>query len=213
MNWYVYIIKDPRNQNIFYVGKGKDYRTSATLYIKDKGCNHIKRMIIESIRNDSYEPIVEIVARFETENEALQFEKTLISKYGRIIKGTGQLANLSDGGDTSNAGWIPSENTRKIWSSQRLGRVQTKDHIDSRAKQLRGKKRTSEQKHNYVLASIRRTNPETKAMIIKELDNIEYKHGMYATLSKKFNVSEELISRIHNNLNLYKEALNEWLKK
>lgn len=213
MNWYVYHIKDPRNNQIFYVGKGTGYRCKATINTKIKDCNFLKKMIIEDIRSEKLEPIVEIVSYFETELESLEFEKKLITHYGRIIKGTGCLVNLSDGGDTSNTGWNPSDSTRKLWSSQRKGKNQSKEHIESRSKKLRGKKRNDSQKRNYVLASIRRTNPEIKVKILMEIENLPFKYGLYTEMSKKFNVPVELISRIHNNIELYKESLSEWIKK
>lgn len=210
--WYVYRLIDPRNNKPFYVGKGTGYRTSATININQTG-NKLKKLFLSEIKNEGLEPLLEKVATFDTEKEALEYEKKLILEYGRIIKGTGILTNYSEGGDESNTGWVPSEETRKLWSAQRKGRKQTKEHVESRIKLTTGKQRTTSQKYNYVLASIRRTNPELKAKIYLELETLNYTHGVYAKLAKKYNCDCELISKIHKNSDLYKEALYEWIQK
>jgi len=217
MDWYVYTIKDPRNDEIFYVGKGTGYRKKATLNTKDKGMNFLKRAIIEDIRSVGLEPIVDIVERFNTEPESLIMEKSLIESLGRIIKGTGRLVNFADGGEDSNAGWQPTEETKKLWSEQRTGKKQSESHIKSRASQLKGKTRSEEQKHNYVLGSIRRWRPELKAKILLEVEHLPkferkpHERGIYTELGKKFGVGSDMISKIHNNIELYKEALREWI--
>jgi hypothetical protein len=55
--------------------------------------------VLQKIKNCELEPIVEIVHRFPTENEAFEKEKELIKEYGRRDLGTGTLCNLTDGGD------------------------------------------------------------------------------------------------------------------
>lgn len=210
--WYVYILYDPRNDKPFYVGKGRKYRLSATVNIKQTG-NALKRKFLSEIKLAGLKPRIEIVAEYLEEIDAFDHEKSLVSKYGRIIKGDGILTNYSKGGDTSNAGWIPSTSTKQLWSKQRTGVKQTAEHIQKRVQQITGKIRNSQQKRRCLLASIRRTEPELKVKIIHTLETTEYTHGMYRALAKKFNCHHELISRIHKDINLYKEALSEWIKK
>jgi hypothetical protein len=210
--WYVYVLYDPRNNKPFYVGKGKKYRLSATINVSQTG-NALKRKFLSEIKDMGLEPRIEIIAEYDEEIDAFTLEKELVSKYGRIIKGDGILTNYSEGGDSSNAGWVPSEETRKIWSAQRSGAKQTTAHIQKRVKKNSGQRRTGLQKRNCVLASIRKTNPELKVKIIKALEAEAYSHGMYRVLAEKFNCHHELISRIHKDIVLYKEALNEWFKK
>lgn len=219
MNWYVYTIKDPRNNKIFYVGKGTGYRKTATLNTNAERINFLKKKIIEDIRSSGLEPIVDVVQHFETESESLSMEKSMIADLGRIIKGTGDLVNFADGGEDSNSGWEPSSDTRKLWSGQRSGKKQSPAHVEARAVQLRSKSRSDEQKHNYVLGSIRRWKPELKAEILKAVEHLPkfekmpYQRCVYTDLAKKFNTSVGLISKIHNNIELYKEALREWIEK
>lgn len=210
--WYVYILYDPRTNKPFYVGKGRKYRMSATVNIKQTG-NALKRKFLYEIKNEGLEPISKIVAEYENESDAFEYEKKLVSKFGRIIKGTGILTNYSEGGDSSNAGWVPSEQTRKLWSEQRKGVKQNSAHIAKRVSKTSGLRRNKQQKHNCLLASIRRTKPEIKAKIIEELEHTKYYRGQYLTLAKKYGCNQDLITRIHNNIDIYKEALNGWLKK
>lgn len=210
--WYVYILIDPRNDKIFYVGKGKKSRMSATKNINQQQ-NWLKKKYLEEIKKDQLEPRIEIVAEYDNETDALSHEKNLIEKYGRIIKGNGQLVNYSDGGDLSNTGWIPSDETRSLWSKQRKGIKQSEEHILKRVSKNKGKKRSELQKRNCLLASIKKTNPQMKINIIEELENTPYYHGFYLHLAKKYGCTQDLITRITNNIEIYKEALNEWRKK
>jgi hypothetical protein len=210
--WYVYILHDPRTNKPFYVGKGRKYRMSATTNINQTG-NALKKKFLTEIKNAGLEPNIEIVAEYENESDAFNHEKLLVSKLGRIIKGTGILTNYSEGGDSSNAGWIPSDQTRKLWSKQREGIKQSTNHIAKRVAKIKGLKRNDQQKHNCLLASIRRSRPETKAMIIEELEKTKYYRGLYVNLAKKYNCNQDLITRIHNNIDVYKEALDGWFKK
>ena len=210
--WYVYILYDPRNGKPFYVGKGNKRRLRATLNT-NAGANPLKRKFLEEIKESGLEPITEIVGEYVEEDDSLLQEKQLIENYGRIIKGTGILVNYADGGEQGSTGHRFTDDTKKLWSSQRRGVKQSANHIKNRVEQTRGKKRTDESKRKYVLASIRRTNPELKVNIINELESTIYYRGLFRELSKKLSCDQELISRIHNNIELYKEALNEWIKK
>jgi len=210
--WYVYILYDPRNNTPFYIGKGVKRRMTATININQTG-NGLKRKFLKEIKDIGLKPIVTVVAEYDSEKDALEKEKILISEFGRIIKGDGCLTNYSEGGDLSNAGWIPSDDTRKLWSKQRKGIKQSENHVSARVAKTKGLTRSDTQRKNYILASIRRTNPELKANIIHELESNLIQHGTLTTIAKKFNCSIDLISRIHKDINLYKEALNEWIKK
>lgn len=210
--WYVYILYDPRNNKPFYVGKGTKRRLTATMNINQTG-NGLKRKFLQEIKASKLTPILKIEAEYNTEAEALCKEEELIHEFGRIIKGDGCLTNYSDGGDTSNIGWIPSESTRNIWSAQRTGVKQSPEHIAARVNKTRGKTRSESQKRNYVMASIRRTNPDIKANIVTELEKTTIERGTFSALAKKFNCSIDLISRIHKDIELYKEALDGWIKK
>ncbi len=87
-NYYVYVYIDPRNYEEFYYGKGEGNRKNA--HLKDDGdTEKVKR--ISAIREEGLEPIVKVIARGLTQDQALLVEKTLIWKLGR------NLTNIASG--------------------------------------------------------------------------------------------------------------------
>ena len=61
--------------------------------------NFIKSGIIKKILDLGLNPSVEIISENLTLKEALDLEKTLIRKYGKICDNSGILSNISDGGE------------------------------------------------------------------------------------------------------------------
>lgn len=87
-SYYVYVYIDPRNFEEFYYGKGTGNRKFAHLS-DDSDTEKAKR--IKAIKKQGLEPIIKVIARGLSENEAFLVEKTLIWKLGR------NLTNLSSG--------------------------------------------------------------------------------------------------------------------
>ena len=141
--WYVYIYKDPIDDSVFYVGKGKGNRHKSHLYRantwlkqgKPSRCGslnlHLTRKIVK-IKESGFEPIVEIIASFENEQEAYDKEMSEIA----IRKNSGlSLCNLTDGGE----GYNVSEEKRKtlgkkhgIWMQSEEGLAWRKSFSESR---------------------------------------------------------------------------------
>lgn len=102
--YYVYELIDPRNNQVFYVGKGKDNRMFDHVieYKKSKQANQFtnyrKLNIIESILNDGLDVKYNKVYKNLDEKDAWQKEIELITVYGRIDIGTGILTNMTNGG-------------------------------------------------------------------------------------------------------------------
>jgi hypothetical protein len=87
---YVYLYRDPRNGEIFYVGKGKGQRAFQHLTDEKEGA---KRNKIEEIRNAGLKPKIEILAHGLKDDEmALKIEAALID-----LIGVDQLANQMRG--------------------------------------------------------------------------------------------------------------------
>lgn len=90
---YQHIRKD-KNQ-VFYIGIGQEFKRA---YVSNKTeRNPIWHHIV-----DKSDWEVEILFDDVTWEEACQFEKDFIHLHGRIDKGTGTLANMTDGGDGAN---------------------------------------------------------------------------------------------------------------
>ena len=87
-NHYVYAYFDPRNYEMFYVGKGKGSRKNA--HRPDKVGTEKERQI-HDIERAGLKPLIRIVAADLTDEQALLVEKSLIWRSGKW------LTNLSSG--------------------------------------------------------------------------------------------------------------------
>lgn len=89
--YYVYVYIDPRNHQEFYYGKGQGDRKAA--HLKDSSDSE-KVRIIRDIKREGLEPIIKVIARGLTEDQAFLIEKTLIWKLGRNLtnKSSGHFA-------------------------------------------------------------------------------------------------------------------------
>lgn len=86
--YYVYVYIDPRNFDEFYYGKGKGNRKSE--HLKDSTDSE-KTKRIKSIQQEGLNPIIKVIAKDLTEEQAYLIEKTLIWKLGK------NLTNLAPG--------------------------------------------------------------------------------------------------------------------
>ncbi|NCG22127.1 MAG: GIY-YIG nuclease family protein [Rhodobacterales bacterium] len=86
--YYVYVYIDPRNFEEFYYGKGTGDRMRA--HLTDTADTE-KAKRIRAIKKAGLQPLIRVVARDLTEDQALLVEKTLIWKLGRT------LANVASG--------------------------------------------------------------------------------------------------------------------
>ena len=99
--YYVYTYTDPRNDEIFYVGKGKKYRDTEHLRaVKNKWVHRVENRQkydrILAILNNNQEPIITRVASSMSEADAFTLETSLINKYKRVGEG-GLLVNIYSG--------------------------------------------------------------------------------------------------------------------
>lgn len=90
--YYVYTYTDPRNNEIFYVGKGKKYRHTEHLRnvknnLLGKSDNKRKSQRIKDILDSGIEPLIEKVKCDLSNYEAHFLEEELISKYKTIEDG------------------------------------------------------------------------------------------------------------------------------
>lgn len=95
-NKVVYLHRRKSDKEVFYVGMGGEYRPYQfhKPHRNNYWCNYVKKY---------GEPIVEVIKRNLTKQEAFKLEKELIKKYGRKIKNKGSLVNITEGGDFNGA--------------------------------------------------------------------------------------------------------------
>ena len=79
-DYYVYVYIDPRNHEEFYYGKGIGSRKETHL---DDHSDSEKAKQIAEIQKEGLTPIVRVIARGLSEDEALLVEKTLLWKLGK----------------------------------------------------------------------------------------------------------------------------------
>lgn len=92
--YYVYELADPRDERVFYVGKGCGNRVSQHVKDAKKGAVGLKSDFIREILEEPICEVIErIVRRFDDEDKAYACEKRLIAKYGLE-----NLANIAEGG-------------------------------------------------------------------------------------------------------------------
>jgi uncharacterized protein len=87
-DYYVYVYIDPRNLEEFYFGKGRGSRKLA--HLRDSSDSE-KAKRIAAIHKAGLEPIIRVIVRNLSQNDAFLVEKTLLWKLGR------QLTNISSG--------------------------------------------------------------------------------------------------------------------
>jgi hypothetical protein len=133
--FYVYLLIDPKTNLPFYVGKGKGDRAKVHFRPSNLKQNTLKNNKIKSMLSENVEPIIQIIARNLTEQEAWSLEVSTIKKYGRIDLNSGILCNHTDGGDGPanrkawNRGKSFSIETRRKMSASRKNSKITKEQM------------------------------------------------------------------------------------
>ncbi|MBK5191845.1 MAG: hypothetical protein JJE07_01310 [Flavobacteriaceae bacterium] len=103
--YYVYALIDPRDKEIFYIGKGSGNRLKSHLNEKGKNISNIHKYLrIQEIQNAELQVKIEVLFPYLYEKEALFLEKLVIYKLGRKCFKEGVLLNVVPGGN-----WKPGE--------------------------------------------------------------------------------------------------------
>ena len=150
------------NHEVFYVGIGKTEKRAYNKWDRNTYWKNIA---------SKYGCDVEILAKGLSWEDACELECFLIEEYGRKDLGTGQLVNMTDGGDGVK-GHSP-EAIKKIRAAH-IGRVQSKEEIAKRVAATTGKKRTAETKRKQSEAAKGRvfTKEHRKNLSIAHLGQI-----------------------------------------
>lgn len=99
-DYYVYNYIDPRNGEVFYIGKGRKNRAWDHLRAAQRNCpysykrNRIKHNLIRKILSTGLTPIIHISPSSLSEKEALDIEDWLIKTIGTLLDRTGPLTNI-----------------------------------------------------------------------------------------------------------------------
>ena len=105
--YYVYSLTDPRNNQIFYIGKGTGERYNSHLKeSKENLANSTKSLKIRNILDAGFEVGIDIIFNNLSEIDAYHLEKVLVSRLGRIIDKSGPLTNIAYGGEWKSEGRI-----------------------------------------------------------------------------------------------------------
>lgn len=213
-NFYSYLLKRP-NGVPFYAGKGKGRRCFVHLkpWCLKYDTNRLKVNIIEKIRRNGEEPIVEIIKKDLTENEAFQIETEQIKLYGRIEDG-GLLANMSDGGEGQSGyhhteklkqsfsemfsgdknpfyGKSHSENSLKKIGDTNRGKVLSEEWRKKLSESSKGRKKSEEHKKKIQLAHQHRQKTPQEIQRLTDLNKsrsgipLTEEHKLKLSLSTK----------------------------
>lgn len=102
--YYVYGLIDPRDNQYFYIGKGKGKRYLSHLKPKKFDFNYAKLERIKSIQNSGLDIKIEVLFPNLDEETAFELERLIIYKLGREVLNEGILTNLNPGGK-----WKPKD--------------------------------------------------------------------------------------------------------
>src|SRR5438445_8913238 len=91
-DYYVYVYIDPRNNEEFYYGKGTGSRKE--MHLPNEMGTGIERRISE-IKKEGLNPVIRVIARGLSEDQAFLVEKTLLWKLGKWTENvaTGNFAD------------------------------------------------------------------------------------------------------------------------
>lgn len=212
--FYTYVHRRPDTGAIFYVGKGSGRRAYSL-----KQRSRFWRAVIE--KAGGFE--VEIVFQGD-EAACLAEEVRLIALHGRRDLGTGQLVNLTAGGDgllTPGAEtrtkmserrrgrkWTAAEHeaakrrcvtaeTRAKMSASAMGKVKSPEHVANLVKAL--KERTSEQKAETAAKIRAKTagskNHTARAVIATHPDGTEERFNCAKELIDKYDLHQSEVSK------------------
>ena len=226
MEHFVYIHKNPINNEIFYVGQGtKQGSKNERAY-----SNRSRSKWWNNYVNKYGKPLVEIVVDNISKDEADKLEIELIKLYGRKDMNNGTLVNLTDGGDGSGKrseeyckehsirmsgenhpmwGKKHNEEWVKNNSLSHIGYKHSDESKKKMSESRKGKKRSEETKKkmseslsgekNPMFGRTGEKNPSAKLTweIVSEIREL-YSEGntSFRKLAKKYNVSNYTIESI-----------------
>jgi len=113
IKYYVYLYIDPRNDQIFYVGKGRGNR--AFSHLRDQGKSE-KNLRIHEIQSDGFQPKIEILVHgLEDESTARKIEASIIDLLGIV-----NLTNIQSGYESREFGRMSTEQLKALYGAKKV---------------------------------------------------------------------------------------------
>lgn len=117
LSYYVYVLVDPRNKKVFYVGKGKGNRINQHLIgaLENKTLESEKIKIIREIQKENLDVGLEIIRHELLEKEAFEVESSLID-----FIGLNNLTNLQGGHHSNNKGKMTLDEIKIKYEAEKV---------------------------------------------------------------------------------------------
>lgn len=122
MKYYVYQHVNPHTGDVFYVGKGSGKRISAVAMKRSK--NHAFASCVDAIEAAGGKVASEIVARFEDETDAYNFEFNTICAFAACGVKLTNLVRAPFG----HSGWKPTDDQRESMAAAKRGKPGNNRH-------------------------------------------------------------------------------------
>ncbi len=178
--YYVYALVDPRDNKIFYIGKGKGDRVfqHAAAAIADNNTHNLKLDTIRSIKSEGKEVVHYIIRHNLEEQEAFLVESTLIDMltYSKFNHNN-QLTNLIAGHHQWDEGIKSIEEINAIYD---CSRIELKD------------------RDNILLVNLNRSYNQAKAQ------GVYKRYDIYESTRKYWLISRDKSAYINYVLGVYK---------
>ena len=158
MSFYTYAHYTADTKELFYIGKGQKNRHKHS-------CSKTRNKWWHSKVKKHNGFVSEILAVWDTEKEAFEHEKFLISIFKK------QLVNLTDGGEGC-AGLVHSTEARNKRSKSLMGKALTEERKTNISKSLQGRKLSTEhaQRSREILSALReKTKVKVKCIETEEI--------------------------------------------
>ena len=123
INYYIYCLVDPRNQNIFYIGKGIGNRVfqHAQGALTCKTNENDKISLINDIHKDGLEHLYYILRHnIKEEKQALEYEALAIDLLSIVKPNQQPLTNIQGGTYSSEKGLMSLSELKRIYDPQEL---------------------------------------------------------------------------------------------
>lgn len=123
IGYYIYCLVDPRNQNIFYIGKGTGNRVfqHANGALNEKFAITDKISLINEIHQIGLKPLYYILRHnIQEEKQALEYEALAIDLLSLVKENQQPLTNIQGGTYSSEKGLMSLSELKQLYDPQEL---------------------------------------------------------------------------------------------